>query len=62
MDRSSWSVAECWSRYKPSKQIKFKISMLGSDLWDFSDAYIVVKGKTTVTDMNNDAFDRKSSF
>ena len=31
-------------RYKPSKQIRFKTSMLRSDLCDFSDAYIVVKG------------------
>ena len=30
-------------RYKPSKQIRFKTSMLRSDLCDFSDAYIVVK-------------------
>ena len=32
-------------RYKPSKQIRFKTSMLRSDLCDFSDAYIIVKGK-----------------
>ena len=31
-------------RYKPSKQIRFNTSMLRSDLCDFSDAYIVVKG------------------
>ena len=30
-------------RYKPSKQIRFKTSMLRSDLCDFSDAYIVVQ-------------------
>ena len=30
-------------RYKPSKQIRFKISMLRSDLCDYSNAYIVVK-------------------
>ena len=36
-------------RYKPSKQIRFKTSMLRSDLCDFSDAYIVVKGTITVT-------------
>ena len=35
-------------RYKPSKQIRFKTSMLRSDLCDFSDAYIVVKGNITV--------------
>ena len=30
-------------RYKPNKQIRFKTSMLRSDLCDFIDAYIVVK-------------------
>ena len=35
-------------RYKPNKQIRFKTSMLRSDLCDFSDAYIVVKGTITV--------------
>ena len=29
-------------RYKTSKQIRFKTSMLRSDLCDFSDVYIVV--------------------
>ena len=36
------------NRYKPSKQIRFKTSMLRSDLCDFSDGYIVVTGKITV--------------
>ena len=31
-------------RYKPNKQIRFKTSMLRSDLRDFSNAYILVKG------------------
>ena len=31
-------------RYKLNKQIRFKISMLRSDLCDYSDAYIAVKG------------------
>ena len=31
-------------RYKPNKQIRFKTSMLRSDLRDFSNAYIFVKG------------------
>ena len=35
-------------RYKPSKQIRFKTSMLRSDLCDYSDAYIVVKGTITL--------------
>ena len=41
-------------RYKPSKQIRFKTSMLRSDKCDYSDAYIVVKGKFTVTNSDND--------
>ena len=36
-------------RYKPSKQIGFTTSLLRSDLCDFSDAYIVVKGIITLT-------------
>ena len=34
-------------RYKPSNQIRFKTSVLRSDLCDYSDAYVVVKGKQT---------------
>ena len=36
-------------RYKVSKQVRFKTSMLRSDLCDFSDAYIVVKGRVTAS-------------
>ena len=39
-------------RYKPNKPIRFEKSMLTSGLCDFSDAYIVVKGKITATDPN----------
>ena len=42
-------------RYKPTKQISFKTSMLRSDLCDFSDAYIVVKGQTTVGGESNNS-------
>ena len=35
--------------YNTNKQISFKISMLRSDLCDFSDPYIVVKGIVTVS-------------
>ena len=31
-------------RYKPNKQARFKTSMLRSDLFDYSDAFIVLKG------------------
>ena len=39
-------------RFQPNKQIRFKTSMLQSDLCDFSDAYIVVKGDITLTKTN----------
>ena len=42
-----------------SKQIRFKTSMLRFDLCDYSDAYILVKGKITVTNPNNNAYDKK---
>ena len=39
-------------RYKLNKQITFKTSMLRSDVCDYSDAYILVKGDTTLTKTN----------
>ena len=36
-----------------NKEIRIKTSMLRSDLYDFSDAYIVVKGTITVLRPNN---------
>ena len=48
--------------YNTNKQIIFKRSMLRSDLYDFSDAYIVVKGKIIVTNPDNDAYDKKLAF
>ena len=43
--------------YNESKSIKFKTPMLRSNLCDYSDAYILVKGTITVTapEANNDA-------
>ena len=41
-------------RYKPKKQIRFKKSLLRSDLCDYSDAYIVVKGTITLDGAAND--------
>ena len=35
--------------YDVNKEVRIKTSMLRSDLCDFSDAYIVVKGNITVT-------------
>ena len=39
--------------YNVNKEIRIKTSMLRSDLCDFSDAYIVVKGTITVTNPDN---------
>ena len=38
----------CHDRYDDKKQIQFKTPMLRSDLCDYSDAYILVKGVITV--------------
>ena len=43
------------NRYTPSKQIRFKTSMLRSDLCDFSDAYIIVKEPVTIEGGSNDS-------
>ena len=42
-----------------NKKIRFKTSLLQSHLCDYSDAYVVAKGTTTVTDPNNNACDKK---
>ena len=36
------------SQYSVNKKIKFETSMLRSDLCDYSDTYIVVKGKIDI--------------
>ena len=38
--------------YNVNKEIRIKTSMLRSNLCDFSDAYIVVKGNITLTKKN----------
>ena len=35
-------------QYSANKSIRFKIYMLRSDLWDYTDAYIVLKWRITV--------------
>ena len=45
-DQSEWNC-------NVNKKIRIKTSMLRSDLCDFSDAYIVVKGTITVNAPNN---------
>ena len=45
--------------HSTDKQARFKTSMLRSDLCDYSDAYIAIKGKITVANPNNDAYNKK---
>ena len=45
--------------YNTNKQIRFKTSMLRSDLCDYSEAYIVVKGDITVEGANNKIIENK---
>ena len=44
--------------YNVNKEIRIKTSMLRSDLYDYSDAYIVMKGNVTL-EGDNDATKRK---
>ena len=48
--------------YNTSKQLRFKTSMSRSDLCDYSGAHIVVKGKITVKNPDNDVYDKKLAF
>ena len=43
-----------------NSQIKFKTAMLKSSLCDYSDAYILVKGKITITGAGADAATRQA--
>ena len=62
MDKVHDQSGTAEDRHKPSKQIRFKTSMLRSDLCDYSDAYIIVKGKIVVTNPDNDSYDKKLAF
>ena len=46
--------------YNVNSQIKFKTTMLKSSLCDYSDAYILVKGKITITGAGADAAARQT--
>ena len=48
-------------QYSVNKNLRFKISMLRSDLRGYSNTYIVVKGTTTV-EGTNDANKRNKKF
>ena len=49
-------------KYNTNKQIGFKTSMLRSDLCDFNDAYIVVKGIVTVSADERDMDEMNRQF
>ena len=50
-------------QYSVDKNIRFKTSMLRSDLCNYSDEYIVVKGRISVTGTNNaNKKDKKPTF
>ena len=46
------------NRYNLSKQLRFKTSMLRSNLLGFSDAYIVVNGFIIFTNPDDNAYDK----
>ena len=46
--------------YNVNSQIKFKTTMLKSSLCDYSDAYILVKGKITIAGAGNDVAARQA--
>ena len=48
--------------YIPPEKKQQIIDDLRSDLRDFSDAYIIVKRTITVTNPDNNAYDKKISF
>ena len=48
--------------YNVNKEIRIKTPMLRSDLCDFSDAYIVVKGEIAVTNPNDAKRNKAAAF
>ena len=46
--------------YNPNSDIRLKTTMLTSSLCNYSDAYILVKGKTTNTGAGDDAAARQA--
>ena len=47
--------------YKKSSQIKFKTSMIRSNLCDYSDAYIVVSGTIKITGLEHDDAEKNAN-
>ena len=57
-----WSLWSIRKNYNVNKKIRIKTPMLRSDLCDFSDAYIVVKGIIAVTDWDNSERNKSVAF
>ena len=51
---------ESTGKYNDDKQVKFKTTMLKSSLCDYSDAYILLKGKITITGAGADLAARQT--
>ena len=51
---------ESRGKYNDDKQVKFKTTMLKSSLCDYSDAYILLKGKITITGAGADLAARQT--
>ena len=47
--------------YNTNSDIRFKTAMLKSSLCDYSDSYILVKGRTTITGAGDDAAARQAN-
>ena len=46
----------------PNKEIRIKRSIIRSDLWHYSNAYIIVKGDITVTNPDNAKINKSVTF
>ena len=55
-----WVEINDESTYNVNSQIKFKTTMLRSSLCNYCDAYILVKGKTTIIGAGDDAAARQA--
>ena len=60
MDWSLWSIRQKITIL--TKESELETPALRSDLCDFSDAYIVVKGEITVTDLDNTKWSKTVAF
>ena len=48
-----WNKCKVGGQYSVNKSVRFETSMLRSDLYDYGDAYIAVKGRISVTGIDN---------